>query len=102
VQVVRVYYFTSEARRMFEAAIRQGEAAGVDGYIIDMRNNPGEQKMSLCFSRHAAGARTAVCARAYMGPSSSSLYIRVPRCMCPPSHVPAVGPPAQVGCSRSR
>lgn len=43
-QVVRVYYFTSEARRMFETAIRQGEAAGVDGFIIDMRNNPGNSK----------------------------------------------------------
>lgn len=41
VQVIRVFYFTSETRRMFETAIRQGEAAGVDGFIIDMRNNPG-------------------------------------------------------------
>ena len=38
---MRIHYFTSETRRAVQAALLAGEVDGVDGYIIDLRNNPG-------------------------------------------------------------
>ena len=38
---VRIHYFTSETRRAVQAALLAGEVDGVDGYVIDLRNNPG-------------------------------------------------------------
>lgn len=39
--VVRVHYFTSGARRAVQQALLEGEIDGVDGYVLDLRNNPG-------------------------------------------------------------
>ena len=39
--VVRVHYFTSGARRDVQQALLDGEIDGVDGYVLDLRNNPG-------------------------------------------------------------
>mmetsp|Transcript_33081 Transcript_33081/g.63519 ORF Transcript_33081/g.63519 Transcript_33081/m.63519 type:complete len:544 (+) Transcript_33081:99-1730(+) len=41
VQYVRVFYFTSQATLAFQDAILAGEMQGVDGFIVDLRNNPG-------------------------------------------------------------
>lgn len=41
VEYIRLHYFTHQGTRDMAAAIRQGEAMGVDGYILDLRNNPG-------------------------------------------------------------
>ncbi|CAM6106245.1 unnamed protein product [Calypogeia fissa] len=38
---LRLHYFTHEGTKKMAAAIREGEALGVDGYILDLRNNPG-------------------------------------------------------------
>jgi len=38
---LRVHYFNSEARRVLEKKIQEGEVYGVDGYIVDVRNNAG-------------------------------------------------------------
>ncbi|KAG6541803.1 hypothetical protein Mapa_016818 [Marchantia paleacea] len=40
-EYMRLHYFTHEGTKEMAAAIRQGEALGVDGYILDLRNNPG-------------------------------------------------------------
>ncbi|CAM6048027.1 unnamed protein product [Sphagnum compactum] len=41
VAYLRLHYFTHEGTKKMAAAIREGEALGVDGYILDLRNNPG-------------------------------------------------------------
>jgi Peptidase family S41 len=38
---LRLHYFASETTRAVEAALHKGEVDGVDGYILDLRNNPG-------------------------------------------------------------
>ena len=38
---VRMFYFSSEATRALVQALSSWEAAGLQGYIIDLRNNPG-------------------------------------------------------------
>ncbi|KAL3680577.1 hypothetical protein R1sor_023533 [Riccia sorocarpa] len=40
-EYMRLHYFTHEGTKSMAAAIREGEALGVDGYILDLRNNPG-------------------------------------------------------------
>lgn len=42
VAYIRLHYFTGETRRAMQAALLAGEIDGVDGYLIDLRNNPGE------------------------------------------------------------
>ena len=41
IMYLRVHYFSSEARRTLERKIKEGEAYGVDGYVVDLRNNAG-------------------------------------------------------------
>jgi len=41
VQYVRINYFSSEASQIVLQAITQGEVLDVDGYVLDLRNNPG-------------------------------------------------------------
>lgn len=41
VAYIRLHYFTHEGTKKMASAIREGEALGVDGYILDLRNNPG-------------------------------------------------------------
>lgn len=41
VAYIRLHYFTSETRRAMQAALLAGEIDGVDGYVLDLRNNPG-------------------------------------------------------------
>jgi hypothetical protein len=41
VSYARVHYFASETTRALAKALRQGETDGVDGYVWDLRNNPG-------------------------------------------------------------
>jgi carboxyl-terminal processing protease len=41
VTYVRMHYFASETTRALARALRQGEIDGVDGYVLDLRNNPG-------------------------------------------------------------
>lgn len=38
---LRLLYFTHEGTKEMASAIREGEALGVDGYVLDLRNNPG-------------------------------------------------------------
>ncbi|KAI5066867.1 hypothetical protein GOP47_0017395 [Adiantum capillus-veneris] len=38
---IRLHYFTHDGTKKMASAIREGEALGVDGYILDLRNNPG-------------------------------------------------------------
>lgn len=38
---LRLHYFTHDGTKRMASAIREGEALGVDGYILDLRNNPG-------------------------------------------------------------
>lgn len=38
---IRLYYFTHDGTKNMASAIREGESLGVDGYILDLRNNPG-------------------------------------------------------------
>ena len=42
VQYIRINYFSSEGTRQVAQAITEGEVLGIDGYIIDLRNNPGQ------------------------------------------------------------
>ncbi len=53
VAYVRVHFFASETTRAVQAALVAGEQDGVDGYIFDLRNNPGglhtQPKISLEF-----------------------------------------------------
>lgn len=39
--LIRIHYFASETRRAFQSALLRGEIDGVDGYILDLRNDPG-------------------------------------------------------------
>jgi len=41
VSYLRLHYFSSEGTRAFIDAINMAEYWGVEGYIIDLRNNPG-------------------------------------------------------------
>ncbi|KAK9805537.1 hypothetical protein WJX72_003921 [[Myrmecia] bisecta] len=41
VSYLRMHYFSSETSKMLQRALREGEADGVAGYVIDLRNNPG-------------------------------------------------------------
>eukprot|EP00850_Spirogloea_muscicola_P023147 SM000332S12452 [mRNA] locus=s332:56334:60509:- [translate_table: standard] len=41
VEYIRLHYFTHKAAVDMAAAIKRGESLGVDGYFIDVRNNPG-------------------------------------------------------------
>jgi len=41
VAYMRLLYFTHEGTKAMASAIREGEALGVDGYVLDLRNNPG-------------------------------------------------------------
>ncbi|MCO5556695.1 hypothetical protein L7F22_010246 [Adiantum nelumboides] len=41
VTYIRLHYFTHDGTKKMASAIREGEALGVDGYIFDLRNNPG-------------------------------------------------------------
>ena len=41
VSYLRLHYFSSQASKDLAAAILDGERLGVDGYILDLRNNPG-------------------------------------------------------------
>ena len=38
---MRVHFFASETTRAVQAALLAGEQDGVDGYVFDLRNNPG-------------------------------------------------------------
>eukprot|EP00892_Ulva_mutabilis_P000051 jgi/Ulvmu1/10046/UM059_0096.1 len=40
-QYIRLNYFSSDATKQVMQAIMEGETLGVDGYILDLRNNPG-------------------------------------------------------------
>ena len=42
VSYLRLHYFSSEGTRAVLDAINMSEYWGVEGYIIDLRNNPGE------------------------------------------------------------
>ncbi len=46
VSYLRLHYFSSEGTRAFIDAINMAEYWGVEGYIIDLRNNPGACCMS--------------------------------------------------------
>ena len=39
---MRLHFFASETTRAVQAALLAGEQDGVDGYILDLRNNPGD------------------------------------------------------------
>ena len=41
VAYLRVHFFASETTRAVQAALIAGEQDGVDGYVLDLRNNPG-------------------------------------------------------------
>eukprot|EP00250_Pteridium_aquilinum_P007143 c16926_g1_i1 orf=20-2062(+) len=41
VAYIRLHYFTHDGTTKMASVIREGEALGVDGYILDLRNNPG-------------------------------------------------------------
>lgn len=45
VQYIRLHYFSSQATRQFTQAMQAGERQQVAGYVLDLRNNPGEQVM---------------------------------------------------------
>ena len=38
---LRLHYFSSEGTRAFMDAINMAEFWGVEGFVIDLRNNPG-------------------------------------------------------------
>jgi len=46
VAYVRLHFFASETTRAVQAALLAGEQDGVDGYILDLRNNPGDRAVS--------------------------------------------------------
>ena len=48
VSYLRLHYFSSQASRDLAAAILEGEALGMDGYILDLRNNPGAYPPTHC------------------------------------------------------
>ncbi len=59
--VVRVHYFTSGARRAVQQALLEGEIDGVDGYVVDLRNNPGACPCpTLRCPRQLAGAAQSI------------------------------------------
>lgn len=47
VSYLRLHYFCSEGTRAFIDAINMSEFWGVDGYIVDLRNNPGQTHVHL-------------------------------------------------------
>ena len=47
VSYLRLHYFCSEGTRAFIDAINMSEFWGVDGYIVDLRNNPGHTPLHL-------------------------------------------------------
>lgn len=51
-EVVRIHYFASETRRAVQTALIHGEIDGVDGYIIDLRNDPGAPQPSTLHQTH--------------------------------------------------
>ena len=54
VSYLRLHYFCSEGTRAFFDAVGMGEFYDVDGYIVDLRNNPGKLCMQDCFSLPSA------------------------------------------------
>ena len=44
VAYLRLHFFASETTRAVQAALLAGEQDGVDGYILDLRNNPGDRR----------------------------------------------------------
>lgn len=51
VSYLRVHYFCSEGTRAFIDAVNMSEFWGVDGYIIDLRNNPGQLLLIFATTR---------------------------------------------------
>ena len=47
VSYLRLHYFSSEGTRAFVDAINMAEYWGVEGYIVDLRNNPGGPSSSF-------------------------------------------------------
>ena len=46
VSYLRLHYFSSEGTRAFVDAVNMAEYWGVEGYVIDLRNNPGASCIS--------------------------------------------------------
>lgn len=49
---LRLHYFSSEGTRAFIDALSMSEYWGVEGYIIDLRNNPGEACIKMLLLAH--------------------------------------------------
>ena len=47
---LRLHYFSSEGTRAVTDAISMAEYWGVEGYIIDLRNNPGSPSSVAAYS----------------------------------------------------
>lgn len=39
---IRMFFVSSQATKQIAARLQEGEADDVAGYVIDLRNNPGE------------------------------------------------------------
>jgi carboxyl-terminal processing protease len=69
--LLRIRYFSSDGTSALAKAIRYGEAAGVSGYIIDLRNNPGgvlEEAIAAAADFAPCGTRLAQTTRASVEP----------------------------------
>ena len=54
VAYLRLHYFSSEGTRAFTDATSMAEYWGVEGYIIDLRNNPGSPSSTAPYVAAAA------------------------------------------------
>ncbi len=43
---MRMFYVSSQATKQVAARLRQGEADNVAGFVIDLRNNPGMDRLN--------------------------------------------------------
>ena len=69
VAYLRLHYFSSEGTRAFTDAISMAEYWGVEGYIIDLRNNPGSPPSSPAYAPYIVR----LLLHAALGPSVSLL-----------------------------
>ena len=69
--LLRIRYFSSDGTAALAKAVRYGEMAGVSGYIIDLRNNPGgvlEEAIAAAANFAPCGARLAQTTRTSVVP----------------------------------
>lgn len=79
--LLRIRYFSSDGTAALAKAVRYGEAAGVSGYIIDLRNNPGgvlEEAIASAANFAPCGARLAQTTRTSVVPEVKYIACALP------------------------